>query len=65
MFDNETPLIAWLAVGSVYVVEGLSKQVSILVFMVHFTERLLFTTIYIERKPGLFLEARGPWGDFE
>ena len=30
MFDNETPLIAWLAVGSVYVVEGLSKQVSIL-----------------------------------
>ena len=30
MFDNETPLIAWLAVGSVYVVGGLSKQVSIL-----------------------------------
>ena len=60
MFDNETPMIAWLAVGSVYVVGGCQSKSQYCV-MVHFTERLLFTSIYIERKPGLFTAGTGDW----
>ena len=58
MFDNETPLIAWLAVGSVYVVEGLSKQVSILRYGPLHWKAVIYHYLHWEEAGAFY---RGDW----